>query len=87
MQTNFFSPAHSGAEKIIEEMELLHKKCRHLTIVTNAVFSGGTAYAGDTISYLYQLALVNRALAAQADLVIELIAGCANVLKGVLSLL
>ena len=61
---------------------MLLRCCRHLTIVTNEVFSGGAEYAGDTLSYLRQLALVNRTLAARADLVVELVAGCANVLKG-----
>lgn len=78
----YFSPDHNEAETIIQGIEMLQKKCRHLTIVTNAIFSGGSDYVGDTMSYLYQLALVNRALAARADLVVEVVAGCTNVLKG-----
>ncbi|MEG0803866.1 MAG: bifunctional adenosylcobinamide kinase/adenosylcobinamide-phosphate guanylyltransferase, partial [Pygmaiobacter sp.] len=56
--------------------------CANLTIVTNEVFSGGADYTGDTQHYLWQLAAVNRALAQRADVVVEVVAGLANVLKG-----
>ena len=39
------------------------------------VFSGGNQYAGDTDTYLRLLARVNRALAARADEVCEVVCG------------
>ena len=57
-------------------------RCAHLTVVTNEVFSGGTAYAGDTLRYLGALARLNRALAARADTVVEVVCGLPNLLKG-----
>ena len=57
-------------------------RCRHLTVVTNEVFSGGQDYQGDTLRYLRELAEVNRELAACADRVVEVVCGLPNVLKG-----
>ena len=31
---------------------ILLRQCRHVTVVTNEVFSSGEAYQGDTLSYL-----------------------------------
>ena len=61
----------------------LLSRSAHLTIVTNEVCSGGTDYAGDTLTYMQELARVNRVLAAWADLVVEVVCGLPNVLKGV----
>ena len=46
------------------------------------VFSGGADYEGDTLSYLRALAGINRALAARADRVAEVVCGLPNWLKG-----
>ena len=51
-------------------------------MVTNEVFSGGTAYDGSTLFYLQELARINRALAARADTVAEVVCGLPNILKG-----
>ncbi|MEG1943271.1 MAG: bifunctional adenosylcobinamide kinase/adenosylcobinamide-phosphate guanylyltransferase [Angelakisella sp.] len=77
-----YSPNGKGTEAILCGVHILLARCRNLTIVTNEVFSGGEDYAGDTGEYLRQLALVNRTLAAEADNVMELVAGLANILKG-----
>lgn len=71
-----------GKEAVLSGVETLLSACRHLTIVTNEVFSGGSEYEGDTLRYLKVLAEINRALAARADLVCELVCGVPNVLKG-----
>ena len=55
---------------------------RHLTIVTNEIFSDGERYEGDTLRYQEQLAELNRELAEKADLVVEVVCGLPNVLKG-----
>ena len=56
--------------------------CDSLTVVTNEVFSGGSDYEGDTLRFLWELAALNRALAARADRVVELVCGLEHVLKG-----
>ena len=50
--------------------------------MTNEVFSGGAEYEGDTLSYIKELAALNRETAARADLAVELVCGLPNVLKG-----
>ena len=50
--------------------------------VTGEVFSGGSAYAGDTGTYLRVLAAANRALAARADAVCEVACGLPRYYKG-----
>ena len=79
-----FSPAGGGAQAALRGVEALERRCANLTVVTNEVFSGGTDYAGDTLSYLAELAWLNRVLSARADTVIEVVCGLANVLKGAL---
>ena len=45
-------------------------------------FSGGSAYAGDTGTYLRVLAAANRALAERADAVCEVACGLPRYYKG-----
>ena len=71
-----------GAEAVRRGLEHLYFSCTHLTIVTNEVFSGGIEYGEEILSYLKKLADLNRGLAAQADLVVEVVCGLPNVLKG-----
>ena len=65
----------SGLSHLIE-------KCENLTVVTNEVFSGGADYDGESLHYMRALADLNRELAAQADLVVEVVCGLLNILKG-----
>ena len=76
-----FSPAGRGAEAILPGVEALLARCRHLTVVTNEVFSGGTDYAGDTLRYLAALGEINCRLAARADRVTEVICGLPQIRK------
>ena len=71
--------ASEAAEEILCGVESLHARCAHLVVVTNEVFSGGSAYAGDTDRYLQVLARVNRELAARADRVVEVVCGVPHV--------
>ena len=57
-----------GVDRLLEQSETL-------VAVTCDVFSGGNDYAGDTETYLHLLADVNRALAARADDVCEVVCG------------
>ena len=70
------------ADQVLESLIHLARQCRHLTVVTNEVFSGGTDYKGDTLAYLRQLAWLNRQLARRAERVVEVVCGLPNVLKG-----
>lgn len=79
-----YSPAGAGVERVCRGVEQLRHRCRNLTIVTGEVFSGGSEYEGDTLGYLRDLARVNRQVAAMADLVVEVVCGVPNVLKGAL---
>jgi adenosylcobinamide kinase/adenosylcobinamide-phosphate guanylyltransferase len=69
-------------ERIAAGIDSLRAQCSHLTIVTNEVFSGGKEYEGETLTYLRLLAMLNRKLAAGADLVVEVVCGLPDILKG-----
>ena len=82
LANEMFSPTGGGAERAMQGLEALRRSCAHLTIVSNEVFSGGDRYEGETLRYLWELARLNRQLAAEADLVVELVCGLPNLLKG-----
>ena len=77
-----FSAQGGGSQAVLSGTVHLLEKSRHLTIVTNEVFSGGCLYEGDTLHYLEELARINRILAQRADQVIEMTAGIPCFLKG-----
>ena len=82
LANELFSPEGGGSEAALDGIEFLLCRCANLTVVTNEVFSGGWDYADDTLRYLRQLAVLNRSLAGRADMVVEMICGLPNVLKG-----
>ena len=63
-------------------LRALLERCGNLTVVTNEIFSDGVEYEGETLAYLRNLARLNRDLAGEADLVVEIVCGMPNVLKG-----
>ena len=77
-----YSSQGGGPGAVLTGVDNLLSQCAHLTVVTNEVCSGGSSYAGDTLTYMKELARINRTLAAQADLVVEVVCGLPNVLKG-----
>lgn len=77
-----YDPEGGGEAAVLRGIDALLARSRHLTVVTNDVFSGGAAYDGDTLRYLRALAGINRALAARADAVAEIVCGLPNYLKG-----
>ena len=84
LANEMFSPEGGGSEAALHGVQSLLARCDNLILVTNEVFSGGTDYAGETEDYLAELAWLNRALAAEADTVAEVVCGLPNVLKGAL---
>ena len=76
-----YSPAGGGGEAVFSGVERLLDRCRHLTVVTNEVFSGGVDYEGDTLRYLEVLGSLNCRLAARADRVVEVICGIPRIRK------
>lgn len=70
------------AKKILEGVALLRGQCRHLVVVTNEVFSDGGVYDASTRDYIACLGQVNRALAASADCVAEVVYGIPVPVKG-----
>ena len=80
-----YSPAGSGGDAcaaILAGVEHVLAQCGELVVVSNEVFSGGCLYEGDTLRYLRLLAAVNRALAARADRVCEVVCGLPVYHKG-----
>ena len=80
-----YSPRGAGKDAgaaILRGIDALLSQCRELVVVTGEVFSGGRNYEGDTLHYLRVLAGINRALAARADRVAEIVCGQAVYYKG-----
>lgn len=80
-----YSPKGAGEAAltaILTGVDALLSQCEDLVVVSNDVFGGGTQYAGDTLAYLKLLAEINRALAAKADAVCEVVSGVPVYYKG-----
>lgn len=63
------------AEEILAGVKALEQRCRHLVIVSNEVFEGGTDYDPSTVRYLDILGKINREIAKMADAAAEITAG------------
>lgn len=80
-----YSPKGAGEQAydaILTGIDALLRQCETLVVVSNDVFCGGTQYEGNTLSYMKLLADINRALAARADAVCEVIGGIPYYYKG-----
>ena len=84
LANELYSPRGGGADAVLVGIDYLLSQSAHLTVVTNEVCSGGTDYAGDTLTYMQELTHINRTLAARADFVVEVVCSLPNVLKGAL---
>ena len=82
LANELYEPEGGGAEAVFRGVEALSSKCRHLTIVTNEVFSAGADYDKSTLLYLRELAEINRVLASRSDRVVEVVCGLPHVWKG-----
>ena len=67
--------------KILQGIEVLRKQADPLVIVTNNVFEDGIAYDSATIEYIEALGRVNERLTAEADEVVEVVAGIPQRIK------
>ena len=68
--------------RIVPALNILAKKCRHLIMVTNDIFSDGIEYAESTQEYIRQLAEINNAAAQMADYVVEVVYSIPVCVKG-----
>ena len=82
LANEMFLPEGGGIDAARAGIEALKGQCENLTVVTNDIFSDGGRYDEMTDVYLRNLALLNRELAREADLVTEVVCGLPNVLKG-----
>ncbi|NLT15185.1 MAG: bifunctional adenosylcobinamide kinase/adenosylcobinamide-phosphate guanylyltransferase [Clostridiales bacterium] len=80
-----FSPDGSGSaafDAVMEGLETLEKQCDDLVVVSNDVFSDGSAYAEETMRYIETLAAINNTLARHYERVVELVCGIPLTHKG-----
>lgn len=82
LANEMFSPEGGGPDAVRKGLRLLSEQCGNLTVVSNEIFSDGVEYEGEMLAYLRNLARLNRELANEADLVVEVVCGMPNVLKG-----
>ena len=68
--------------RIVPALNVLAKKCSHLVMITNDVFSDGIDYSESTQEYLRQLAAINRKAAEMADTVVEVVYSIPICVKG-----
>ena len=69
------------AAKILRDVETLKKQADPLVIVTNNVFEDGITYGSATMEYIEALGRINERLAAEADEVLEVVAGIPRWIK------
>lgn len=62
-------------EAVVNGVEQLRKNVTHLVVVSNDVFADGIVYEPSTMTYMEAMGKINQALAAQADRVVEIVAG------------
>lgn len=63
------------ADKIAGGIERLIRRCSHLVVVTNEVFSDGNSYGCEMEQYIRALGQINVWLASMADQVTEVVCG------------
>jgi adenosylcobinamide kinase/adenosylcobinamide-phosphate guanylyltransferase len=68
--------------RVIPDLLDVSKRCNHLIMVTNDLFSDGETYSSSVQEYLRCLAEVNRQAAILADHVIEVVYSIPVALKG-----
>ena len=76
-----FLPEGGGEEALFRGIRHLIRNSGNLTIVANEVFSGGADYEGDTLRYMQILGHLTCEIAAEADVVYEVVCGIPRVLK------
>ena len=82
LANEMYEPDGGGADAVRLGLSRLSASCGNLTVVSNEVFSGGADYDAESLRYMRALADLNRDLAKRADLVVEVVCGLPNILKG-----
>ena len=80
-----FSPDGAGQDTdtaILRGLDQLCAQAEAVVIVSNEIFSDGVSYDPDTERYLALLGSLNRAIAARADRVVEVVCGIPVICKG-----
>lgn len=67
---------------VMAGIERLESQCGDLVVVSNDVFSDGSAYSDETMGYIKTLAAINNALATRFERVVELVCGIPLTHKG-----
>ena len=70
--------------RVVPALETLARRCRHLVMVTNDLFSDGVTYPDSVRAYLKELARIHRRAAEMADTVVEVVYSVPVAVKGVL---
>ena len=68
--------------RVLDGVQALQSQCDTLVVVTNDVGSDGGDYDEGTRAYMEAVGRINAVLAAQADVVCELVCGIPIMLKG-----
>lgn len=68
-------------ERVLQGVEALKRQADPFVIVTNNVFEDGITYDSSTMEYIETLGRINERLAAEADEVIEVVAGIPQWIK------
>lgn len=68
-------------ERVLQGVDALKSQADPLVIVTNNVFEDGIVYDTGTIEYIETLGRINERMAAEADEVIEVVAGIPQWIK------
>lgn len=74
--------AAPAAERVLNSIRALSKKCGILLLITNEVFSDGMTYQDGTADYIRALGTVNRGLMELSDTYVESVYGIPYLLKG-----
>lgn len=69
-------------ESMEKGMQTLKAGSQHLVLVSNHIFQDGVEYSRETMDYIIALGEVNRKLAKEADVVIEVVCGIPVIHKG-----
>ena len=75
LANEMFADEPRDGEAVLNGVLKLAMQCRHLTVVSDEVFSSGDRYEEGTRRYMRSLARINRALAARADRAAEVTCG------------
>lgn len=81
----WFGPEGSAGtfDRVMAGVQRLREACACTVVVTNELFSDGIRYERETADYLKVLSRLNRAVAAEADRVYEVVCGIPISWKGV----